>query len=231
MARRMARAEASSAERVGAKPVRGRERRCLVLGERRPEAELIRFALSPDGRVTPDLRARLPGRGAWVSADRASLEAAVRKGMFNRAFERRVEAAADLADQCESLLEAAALQGLGLARRAGKLALGYDAARIALKSAAAPAWRIEAADAAADGRGKLDRLARAAHGGVPVAGCFSSAALGAALGRPGVMHAVLAQSGEARSFSALMARLAGFRDLDPNGPMSATGARSAEDES
>ncbi|MEO1038807.1 MAG: RNA-binding protein [Pseudomonadota bacterium] len=213
-----------------AKTRQGRERRCLVLGESRSEAELIRFAVSPDGIVTPDIRARLPGRGAWVSADEASVTKAAAKGLFNRAFERKVQAPDDLAAQCGELLAQRALQALGLARRAGKLALGYDAARLALKSAARPAWRIEARDAARDGRAKLDRLSAAAHGPVPVAGCFDSAALGAAVGRPGVMHGVLAQSGEARAFGAVMKRLTGFRVLDPAGTAQEgrTGANTGE---
>ena len=35
--------------------------------------ELLRFVLDPDGRVTPDLRNRLPGRGVWVSANAATV--------------------------------------------------------------------------------------------------------------------------------------------------------------
>ncbi|HCK84142.1 MAG TPA: DNA-binding protein, partial [Hyphomonadaceae bacterium] len=47
---------------------RVRERRCIVSQESLPEAQLIRFALAPDGAVTPDVAAKLPGRGAWVRA-------------------------------------------------------------------------------------------------------------------------------------------------------------------
>ncbi len=61
-------------------PRRERERRCIVSGEHDSGANLIRFALSPDGVVTPDVAAKLPGRGAWVRADRAILEQAVEKG-------------------------------------------------------------------------------------------------------------------------------------------------------
>jgi LytS/YehU family sensor histidine kinase len=34
---------------------RSRERRCIVSGEVLPESKLIRFVVSPDGEVTPDI--------------------------------------------------------------------------------------------------------------------------------------------------------------------------------
>jgi uncharacterized protein len=36
---------------------------CIVTREEAGEDQLIRFALSPEGIVTPDLQAKLPGRG------------------------------------------------------------------------------------------------------------------------------------------------------------------------
>ena len=50
------------------------ERRCIVTRETGPKAGLIRFVIGPDGEVTPDLAGKLPGRGLWVAADRATLE-------------------------------------------------------------------------------------------------------------------------------------------------------------
>lgn len=202
-----------------------RERRCVATGLVKTEAELVRVVVGPDGVVTPDLAARLPGRGGWVSADRGSIELALRKRLFNRAFERPVEAPADLADQIEGLIESRALSLLGLARRAGRLAMGYDGARLALTKGPRPAWRIEAIDAAPDGRGKLDRLAEAACPGLPVAGCFSAEALGKALGRGGIVHAILAEGPEATGFGATLARLSGFRPLDPGAGGGASGAQ------
>jgi predicted RNA-binding protein YlxR (DUF448 family) len=70
-------------ERHHAGGSRSRERRCIVTGEVREEAQLIRFAVSPDGDVVPDIAAKLPGRGIWVSADRAILERAIAKNHFS----------------------------------------------------------------------------------------------------------------------------------------------------
>src|SRR5262245_4332364 len=63
-----------------------RERRCIASGESANEADLIRFACGPGGVVTPDVAAKLPGRGAWVRADRASVARAVKQGAFARAL-------------------------------------------------------------------------------------------------------------------------------------------------
>lgn len=193
-----------------------RERRCVVSGQVRPEAELLRVALGPDGVLVPDVAARLPGRGGWVSADRASVEKAVAKRLFSRALERQVEAPPDLADRFEALLEARALSLLGLARRSGTLASGFDAVRLGLKAKARPGLRIEASDGARDGREKLDRLAEAIHPGLLVVDRFSSDALGAALGRDRVVHALMAEGSEARGLRQTLQRLAGFAKPDPD---------------
>ena len=50
----------------------GAVRKCIATGQVLPTAELIRFVVGPDGTVVPDLAAKLPGRGMWVSADRAA---------------------------------------------------------------------------------------------------------------------------------------------------------------
>src|SRR5690349_17114479 len=94
-----------------------RERRDVVSGEVMDEARLIRFVAGPDGQVVPDLARKLPGRGVWVAADRASLAAAVKKNLFARSAKAPLKAATDLPDQVERLLKSRLLSGLGLARR------------------------------------------------------------------------------------------------------------------
>ncbi|MFS2316405.1 RNA-binding protein [Maricaulis sp. D1M11] len=192
-----------------------RERRCAASGEVKGEAELIRLALAPDDNLVPDLSAKLPGRGIWITADRDAVELALKKGLFSRAAKTSVTAPDDLADRLEHLLEQRALNLLGLARRAGDLAVGFDAVQVALRKGH-PAWRIEASDGAADGRRKLDGLTRSVWDeDMPVAGCFLAEQLGAALGRGPVVHALLDEGPQARSFDVVIRKLAGFRALDP----------------
>ena len=67
-----------------------RERRDVVSGEVMDEARLIRFVAGPDGVVAPDLAAKLPGRGVWVAADRASVQAAVKRNLFARSAKAKL---------------------------------------------------------------------------------------------------------------------------------------------
>lgn len=46
----------------GALGRRGSERRCIVTREQKPPEGMIRFVVSPDNRVVPDLAGKLPGR-------------------------------------------------------------------------------------------------------------------------------------------------------------------------
>ncbi|WP_223291866.1 DUF448 domain-containing protein [Defluviicoccus vanus] len=64
-------------------------RRCLVTGVTHPASELIRFVVSPEGRVVPDVAGRLPGRGMWVQSDRAILERACTRNLFRPRRARR----------------------------------------------------------------------------------------------------------------------------------------------
>jgi hypothetical protein len=222
-------------------------RRCIVTMERLPQDQMIRFVLGPDRAVVPDLAAKLPGRGAWVTASAEAVGAAASKGAFARAFKAPAKASPNLSAEVEKLLAKRTLDQLGLARRAGELILGFEQVREAIRKAA-PACLLEASDGAEDGRGKVLALLQGVHGPdassegerpenrelPPVAGCFSADELGMALGRGRVIHACLKQGRFARSWMGELARLSGFRrvwlkdgqlfedrpatDAAPNGP-------------
>ena len=195
---------------------RERERRCIVSHESMPEARLIRFALAPDGVVVPDVAAKLPGRGAWVRADRESIERAAKKGGFSRAFKEETKSSDDLAARTEALLSRRCLDHLGLARRAGAIAIGATQVGTAIR--ANPAFVvIEAKDGAEEGREKLMSLHIGLWGRPAAAvGCFSAADLGVALGRERVIHACLLQERLALAWAAEIGRLAGFRAIVPS---------------
>ena len=191
-----------------------RERRDIVTGEVMPEERLIRFVADPAGTVVPDLAAKLPGRCVWVAADRASVEAAARKGLFSRSAKTKLNAPSDLADQVDRLLATRALNGLGLAKRAGQLISGYEKVAAALGAGKA-AWLVEASDGAADGRRKILGAARKSPRAPQLIGTWSASELGLALGGENVIHtAFLAGRGADRwTFDVL--RLSGFRPLLP----------------
>ena len=190
-----------------------RERRCIVTGEVLPEARLVRFVIGPDGAVVPDVEAKLPGRGIWVSAGRVAIAKAVAKNLFSKAAKAPANAAAALPEQTESRLVERMLGLLGLARRAGELFLGFDQVEKALRGQNPPPLIVEAAEAAADGRRKL-QAAATAKGHVPfVIGCLSSAELSLALKRENVVHAALKPGRIAERLIFEAMRLEGFRPL------------------
>jgi len=196
-------------------PRRERERRCIVSGDHDSGANLIRFALAPDGVVTPDIAAKLPGRGAWVRADRATIELAVKKGAFARAFKTQVQVPEGLANTVETLLSRRCLDQLGMAQRAGAIAVGATQVDAAIRSKP-PFLLIEAEDGAEEGREKLMSLHIGLWGRPPAAvGCFSSSDLGVALGRERVIHACLLQERLASVWAAEIGRLSGFRPIVP----------------
>ncbi len=192
----------------------GRERQCAVTRALLPESQLVRFAIGPGDVAYADVAAKAPGRGVWVTAQRALVEDAVKRNAFSRACQRPVTAPKDLADQVEARLAERCLANLGFARRAGEAIAGADQVR-ALLQTERPAALVEASDGSADGRGKVLGLAKAAWGGVPVVGCFDAETLGQALGREPVVHVALRESGLGRMFLVEAARLGGFRPLTP----------------
>lgn len=173
----------------------GPERRCIVSGRTLPPARLIRFVIGPDERLTPDLGLRLPGRGIWVSADRAAIDKAVAKGLFGRAARQKCIVPPDLADQVGELLRRRALEALGLARKAGELVLGMEKLVTAAAKSGLAAL-ILAHDGAPDSRRKLFGRLRAlglapGEGDLPLFGSLGSGELSLALGRTNVVHAAL----------------------------------------
>lgn len=206
-------AERDQHDGAATRGVGARERRCIVTGEVLPEARLVRFVIGPDGAVVPDVEAKLPGRGMWVSAGRTAIAKAVAKNLFSKAAKAPANAAAALPDQTESRLVDRMLGLLGLARRAGELFLGFDQVEKALRGQNPPPLIVEAAEAAADGRRKL-QAAATAKGHVPfVIGCLSSAELSLALKRENVVHAALKPGRIAERLIFEAMRLEGFRPL------------------
>ncbi len=132
----------------------GRTRMCAVTRSVLPEADLIRFVAAPDGSVVADLKAKLPGRGVWIGAERRLVAEAIRRGAFQRGLHRPIAPAADLADQVARRLKELALGRLGLARKAGAIAVGFAKVEAAIGHERLAAVLL-AADAADDGERKI----------------------------------------------------------------------------
>jgi predicted RNA-binding protein YlxR (DUF448 family) len=193
-------------------------RTCIVTRAERPTADLIRFAAGPDGTVVPDLGCRLPGRGAWVCADWASVAAAVKRKAFSRSMKKDVSVPADLADQVERLMLRRVCDALSIARKAGLVATGFTKIDAAI-TAGEPMALLHGSDASEDGVQKLDRrfaaMCRDAGRTPIVVRDFTIEQMSLALGRANVVHAALMVGGAARSFLSEAERLARYRSGRP----------------
>ncbi len=187
-------------------PRDGPERRCVASGESAPVEGLVRFALAPDGMVTPDLAERLPGRGVWVVARRDMVEKAARRNFFARGFRAAARVPEGLADLVEAGLARRAVEAIGLARKAGLATTGAEKVKARLRTGPVAAL-IEAADGSEQGKARLRPLA----GEAPRVDRLTAAELGLAFGREFVIHAVLDAGGAAERVVRESRRLAGFR--------------------
>jgi len=235
---------AIKSQKDGGADRRDPERRCIATMQRRPHSEMIRFVLSPEGQVTPDVAARLPGRGGWVTATREAVDQAASRGAFARAFKRQVKVPADLGAQTEMLLVRRCMDMLGMARRSGNLVVGFEQVREAIRDVR-PGCLITASDGSEDQRGKVLGLAKAIYGPdldaeaetagnsrlPPVAECFSGSELGMALGRDRVIHACLKLGPIAHAWMGELGRLSGFRRVWLPGwqPVSSSGTGSRDE--
>jgi predicted RNA-binding protein YlxR (DUF448 family) len=200
----------------------GRNPRRSVLSRTRQDRDgMLRFVRDPQGQVVFDVDARLPGRGFWLEADRASVELAVKRQALTRAAGPGSAVAGDLAARIEETLVRRGLDRLGLARRAGVLVSGFDEVERTLRAGRA-VMLIQALDAAEDGLQKLGRLAV----DLPVVRLFDRFELGRALGRDEAVHLVLTHESHAAPLKAILRRLAGFRqgpqDRTTNSKMTST---------
>ena len=195
------------------------DRTCIVTRQERQPHELIRFVAGPDGTVVPDLKRKLPGRGCWVGAERALVEKAAAKNAFARALKAPVKAPSDLAEMVDSLLSGAALGALGLARKAGAVALGAVKVESAVRGGKA-VLVLHAREAAQDGVRKIAGARRmAAHAGIcpiPAYELFSEAEMSLSLGATNVIHAAVLDRGPGEAARRRIDALALYRGVAPD---------------
>jgi predicted RNA-binding protein YlxR (DUF448 family) len=195
------------------------ERTCILSRRTAPREELIRLALGPDGQVAPDVRARAPGRGAWVGVGRQALDEANAKGKLKGALARAfktsdIDIPADLGDRIETALRQQTLDRLGLEARGGTLVTGAERVETAARQGKVR-MLIHAADAGEDGRKRLDQAWRVGGGdqqglvfplGRPI--------LSIALGRENVVHIALTDAAATRRVTHAINRWQAFIDPD-----------------
>ena len=192
------------------RPRTGRTRMCAVTRAVLPESELIRFVAAPDGSVVADLKAKLPGRGVWVGAERKRVAEAVKRNVFSRGLKDPLTPAADLPERVAARLKDVALGRLGLARKAGAVLAGFAKVDAAIGARAAcsahPCRRCRRGRDAQDRAGALPPLRRNGYR-CRVLRLFGSEELSLAMGRPNVIHAAVLQAPAGMSFVEAAIRL------------------------
>ena len=185
------------------------ERRCIATGEVQPKRGLIRFVVSPDGVVVPDILGKLPGRGIWVAADRDALETAVAKKLFARAAKSQVTVPDGLVADVEALLAKRVVDGISLARKAGQAVAGYEKVRDWLGKEDVRIL-FQAVDGSERGKSKL----HAPGGRGSYFEVLTASELGLSFGRERVIHAALGFGGLTERIREDAIRLSGVRVLD-----------------
>ncbi len=186
---------------------------CIVSRVVKPEEDLIRFALAPDGTVVPDLRRKLPGRGIWVSLDRKVLNDAIKRHLFVKGFGAEAKADSGLADLVGGLLRKDAVSALSLARKAGLAVTGFMKVDEALTKGNVRLL-FHAADGSVDGRQKLDRKCAP---NVVIYAHLSSDELNMAFGGTNVIHAAVANGGAAEKLLDYTRKIAQYESLSVTG--------------
>jgi uncharacterized protein len=213
------------------------ERTCVLTRRKGTKDELIRLALGPDGTVAPDVRARAPGRGAWIGVTRAELDAANAKGKLKGALQRafktnEIRVPKDLGERIQQALRQTALDRLGMEARASNLINGAERVETAARSGKVH-MLLHAADAGEDGRRSLDQAWRVG-GGESQGVIFPEGRtiLSMALGRENVVHAALTDPAAASRVRHALARWRAFTGPDRGleGGEPASGLVSAEED-
>src|SRR5258705_4496366 len=193
-------------------------RTCIVTRAKLPPSDLIRFVVDPAGVVVPDLARRLPGRGTWVTAERAVIAEAVKRNAFSKVLRRRVTADAELPQQIERLLLRRLADTLSLANKAGLVTTGFSRIDAAI-TAGNVAVLLHGSGRAQDGQRKLDRkllaVSREAGRESPILRELTVDELSLALGRLNVVHAALGARGATTKFLNEATRVARYRSGIP----------------
>ena len=179
------------------------ERTCIITREAKPKEQLLRFVISPDGVLTPDIDNKLPGRGIYVTCSRILLAEALSKKAFHKAAGEPISLPSDFLNRIEELMALRVKNALSLARKAGQVVQGFEKVETALNKGQVAAL-IHAPSAGADGLKKL----RSSE--VPTFNHLPREWLNEVLGRENAVHVAVLQGPAAGFFIEQASRFALF---------------------
>ena len=198
-------------------------RKCILTGESFSPEQLVRLAMGPDGQIAPDVRAKAPGRGAWIGVNRVALETALAKGQLKGALSRafktgQLDIPDNLMEQLEKALKQATLDRLGLEARGGTLLTGSEKIETAARRDDL-VMLLHASDAGQDGSSKLAQAWRVGSDreGEDLRGItlpVDRQGLSVALGRQNVVHIGIIDRRAAERISHMLERWLRFKGSD-----------------
>ncbi|NSY37448.1 RNA-binding protein [Leisingera sp. ANG59] len=183
------------------------ERKCIATGESQPKQGLIRFVMSPDAQVVPDVMGKLPGRGVYVASSREALGTAVKKKLFARGFKAPVQVPDELEQEVERQIVRRLIELISLARKSGAAVSGFERVKDWLAKEEARVL-IQASDGSGRGKSKLSTPYKGKF-----IGCLTADELGMAFGRQTAIHAALASGGLSKRVVDEAQRLQGLREM------------------
>ena len=195
----------------------------LASGTLMAKQKMIRFVHGPEGRLYADIKAKLPGRGIWIAANKQACQQALTpkiiRGALKLSAKENLEIEANYYTYIEKALKQSVHDLIGMAKRAGEVECGADQVK-ALAQRAQLAARFEARNGAAGGRAKIRTISTACaracgQAPPPVIGCFDCAELGSIIGRDAVVHLGVKRGYVWPSLHKEIIRLAGFCTLIP----------------
>ena len=96
------------------------------------EDDFIKFSLSPDKKLVPDLHNSLPGKSIWVSANKELVKDILEREDVKVHFGVSQLFTKDLIFLIQKILRKKILNGISLTKKAGYLAIGLDAIKTQL---------------------------------------------------------------------------------------------------
>lgn len=187
-------------------------RYCSLTNEKKSKTELIRFVIGPEKELVADIKANLPGRGLWITAEKQILKKAIEKHTFERGFKQKVKIESNIECKVEDLLAKAALGRLKIANKAGEAIYGSTKLMAALEKETIIAL-IHASEASGQSGEKLDKKLQSKldhnskmqqNGLKKPFTCFTGEQLSLAFGAANVIHAGLKHGGATKAAIAAM---------------------------
>ena len=189
---------------------------CTGCGERKDKTEMVRIVADPSGLLVPDLKGKLPSRGAYVCPD-ASCIGKASSGRLRASLKAGKKTEAGSEDLQEAMADAyrrRVVSLLGQAKKSGKFTSGTNMVEGELRRGPQPLWfAILASDMSGDISEKLLRNLKSAS--VPYSVFLGKEDLGDALGKSPRSVVLIKDAGIANSIIESLDRY--FRVLDKGG--------------